>query len=125
MGKTYMAKTSPDDFKVTIPDNSLLSQQAIISKRISVPYTNLQLNLYPNTQLDLFYSNNLSFSMHGSQYMTNQFDEQISVCDLLTNLRKILVAKFFSLSHDKDHETPWLENPTVYKHSSFFTRKMN
>ena len=36
-----MAKTSPDDFKVTIPDNSLLSQQAIISKGISVPYTNL------------------------------------------------------------------------------------
>ena len=72
MGKIYMAKTPPSDFKVTTPENSLLSQQVVTSKGITVPYTNLQLNLYPNTQLDLFYSNNLSFSMHGSQYMTNK-----------------------------------------------------
>ena len=98
MGKTYIAKTSPGDFKVITPENSLLSQQAVTNKGISVPYTNLQLNLYPNTQLDLFYSNNLSFSMHGSQYMTNQFDAQIPVRNLLTNLRKMLVAKFFNSS---------------------------
>ena len=66
MGKTYMAKTPPGDFKVTTPDNPLLSQQAVISKGISVPYTNLQLNPYLNTQSDLFYSDNFSFSMHGS-----------------------------------------------------------
>ena len=60
MGKTYMAKTPPSDFKITTPENPLLSQQAVISKGIPVPYTNLQLNPYPNTQLDLFYSNNLS-----------------------------------------------------------------
>ena len=72
MGKTYMAKISPSDFKVTTPENPLLSKQAITSKEIPVPYTNLQLNPYPNTQLDLFYSDNLSFSMHDSQYMTNQ-----------------------------------------------------
>ena len=58
MGKTYMAKTPPGDFKVTTPDNPLLSQQAVISKGISVPYTNLQLNPYPNTQSNLFYSDN-------------------------------------------------------------------
>ena len=67
-----MAKTPPGDFKATTPENPLLSKQAITSKGIPIPYTNLQLNPYPNTQLDLFYSNNLSFSMHGSQYMTNQ-----------------------------------------------------
>ena len=72
MGKTSKAKTSSGDFKVNTSENPLLSQQAITSKGILVPYTNLQLNLYPNTQLDLFCSNNLSFSMHGSQYMTNQ-----------------------------------------------------
>ena len=43
MGKTYTAK------------------QAVTSKGISISYTNLQLNLYPNIQLDLFYSDNLSF----------------------------------------------------------------
>ena len=72
MGKTYTAKTPPGDFKVTTPENSLLSQKAVTSKGISVSYTNLQLNPYSNTQLDLFCSNNLSFSMHISQYVTNQ-----------------------------------------------------
>ena len=45
----------------------------------SIPYTNLQLNLYTNTQLDLFCSDNLSFLMHGFQYVTNQFDTRIPV----------------------------------------------
>ena len=72
MGKSYMAKTPSGNFKVTTPENSLLSQQAVISKRILVPYIDLQLNPYPNTQLDLFCSDNLSFSIHNSQYVTNQ-----------------------------------------------------
>ena len=41
-------------------------KKAVTSKGILVPYTNLQLNPYPNTQLDLFCSDNLSFSMHDS-----------------------------------------------------------
>ena len=49
MGETYMVKTPPGDFKVTTPENSLLSQQAATSKGISVLYINQQLNLYPNT----------------------------------------------------------------------------
>ena len=61
MRKTNMAKTPSGDFKVTTPEISLLSQQAVINKGISVPYTNLQLNSYPNTQLDLLYSDNSSF----------------------------------------------------------------
>ena len=72
MGKTYTAKTLPVDFKVTISENLLLLKQVVTSKGIPVPYTNLQLNPYPNIQLDLFCSDNLSFSMHGSQYVTNQ-----------------------------------------------------
>ena len=54
-------KTPLGEFKAITPENPLLSQQAVTSKRISVPYTNLQLNSYPNTQLDLFCSDNLSF----------------------------------------------------------------
>ena len=61
MGKTSKAKTSLGDFKVTISKNPQLSQQAVTSKGISVPYANLQLNPYHNTQLDLFCSDNLSF----------------------------------------------------------------
>ena len=60
MGKTNTAKTPLSDFKVITPEISLLSKQAVTSKRISVPYTNLQLNPYPNTQWDLFCSDNLS-----------------------------------------------------------------
>ena len=61
MGKTYLAKTPPGDFKVTTLKNPLLSKQAVTNKGISVPYTNLYWNPYPNTQLDLFCSDNLSF----------------------------------------------------------------
>ena len=70
MGKTYTAKTPPSEFKVTTPENPLLLRQTVTSKWILVPYINLQLNPYPNTQLDLFCNDNLSFSIHGSQYAT-------------------------------------------------------
>ena len=72
---TNTAKTPSGDFKVTTPKNSLLSQQAVTSKGISVPYTNLQLNPYLNTQLDLFCSNNLSFQCTAlSTWLTNCAD---------------------------------------------------
>ena len=60
-GENLHKKTLPGDFKVTTPEIPLLSQQAVISKGIPRPYTNLQLNPYPNTQLDLFCSDNSSF----------------------------------------------------------------
>ena len=48
-GKSLHDKTPPGDFKITTPENLLLSQQVVTSKGIPVPYTNLQLNLDPNT----------------------------------------------------------------------------
>ena len=54
------AKIPPGDFKVTTLENPLLSQQAVTSKGILVPSTNLQLNPYPSNQLNLFSSDNLS-----------------------------------------------------------------
>ena len=59
-GENHRRKTPPSNFKVTTPENSLLSKQAVTSKGISIPSTNLQLNPYPNTQLDLFCSDNIS-----------------------------------------------------------------
>ena len=41
MGKTYTAKSPLSDFKVTIPENPLLSKQVVTSKEITIPYTNL------------------------------------------------------------------------------------
>ena len=75
IGKTDMAKTPPIDFKVTTPENPLLSKQAVTSKGISIPYTNLQLNPYPNTQLDLFCCDNFSFQCTApSMWPTNCTD---------------------------------------------------
>ena len=48
-GENLTAKTPLGDFQVTTPETPLLSQQAVTSKGISVSYTNLQLNPYPNT----------------------------------------------------------------------------
>ena len=52
-GENHQDKTPPGEFKVTTPENPLLSEQSITSKGIPVLYTNPQLNPYPNTQLDL------------------------------------------------------------------------
>ena len=95
--KTSKAKTPPSDFKVTTPKNPLLSQQAVTSKGISVSYTNLQLKPYPNTQLDLFCSDNLSFQCTApSTWLTNQCTDPSMW--LTTNLRRMLAAKLFSSS---------------------------
>ena len=72
MGKTYIVKTPLGEFKIITSKNPLLSQQAFTSKGILVPYTNLQLNPYPNTQLDLFYSDNFPFWCTAPKYVTNQ-----------------------------------------------------
>ena len=60
-GENLTAKTPPGDFQVTTFKIPLLSQQAVTSKVIPIPYTNLHLNPYPNTQLDLFCSDNFPF----------------------------------------------------------------
>ena len=61
IGKTYITKPPLSDFKVTTPKNPLLLKQAVTSKGIPAPYINLQLNPYPNTQLDLFCNDNIFF----------------------------------------------------------------
>ena len=50
MGKTYTAKTPLGDFKVTTPENPLLSKQAVASKGIpsTLPTYSWTLTLIPN-----------------------------------------------------------------------------
>ena len=114
-GENLHYKNPIEYFNITTLENLQLSKQVVTSKGILVPYTNLQLNPYSNIQLDLFYSDNLFFSMHGSQYVTIAW---ILVCDLIINLRRMLVAKFFSSSHDEyyevlGHKTLWCTNTTT------------
>ena len=104
-----MAKTPLSDFKVTTLENPLLSKQAVTSKGISVSYTNLQLNSYPNTQLDLICSDNLSFQCTiPNTWLTNWCTDPSTW--LTTNLRRMLAAKFFSSSTQW-----WSQNSLVTK----------
>ena len=50
--ENHRGKTPLGEFKVTTLQNSLLLKQTITSKGITVSYTDLQLNTYPNTQSD-------------------------------------------------------------------------
>ena len=52
-GENHRGKTPLGEFKVIVPENPLLLKQTITSKGIPIPYTNLQLNPYPNILLDL------------------------------------------------------------------------
>ena len=124
MGKTYTTKTPPDDFKVITLEIPLLSQQAVTSKRIPIPYTNLQLNPYPNTQLDLFCSDNFSFWCTApSMWLINCAD---SSTRLQSPTREGCCLQSFSVHpNDEDQEDAWSQNLTVHKHSNLFTRTMN
>ena len=136
--------SSSHDFKVTILENPLLSKQVVTSKGILVPYTNLQLNPYPNTQLDLFCSDNFSFRCTAPKYVTNQFDARIPVCGLLlcTNPSMWLTPQqpfdccswFVAASHRNANNIfnvgarvfAWLQNLKAYKKHSknfFFCRR--
>ena len=124
MGKTTTTKTPPGDFKVITLEIPLLSQQAVTTKGISVPYTNLQLNPYPNTQLDLFCSDNFSFWCKAlSTWLTNCADPNTQ---LQSPTREGCWLQSSSVyPNDEDPEDAWSQNPTVYKHNNFFTRTIN
>ena len=115
MGKTYTVKIPSGDFQVTTPEIPLLSQQAVTSKEISVLYTNLQLYPYPNTQLDLFCSDNFPLwcttpkyvtnqSMHGSKYVTNHQLEKDIGCKVLQFINTMKITKHL------DYKTLWRTN---------------
>ena len=124
MGKTNTAKTPPGDFKVTISENPLLSKQAVTSKWILVPSTNLQLNPYPNTQLDLSCSDNFPFWCMTPKYITSQCANPST--QLQSPTREGCWLQSSSVHpNNKDQEDVWSQNPTEHIHSNFFTRMMN
>ena len=123
-GENLMTKTSPGDFQVTAPEIPLLSQHAITSKRISIPYTNLQLNSYPNTQLDLFYSDNFPFRCTTSKHVTNQCADPSTRIQSPTK-ESCWLQSSSVYPNDEDQEDGWSQNPTMHIHSNFFTRMMS
>ena len=93
MGKTYTAKTPPGDFKVTTPETPLLSQQAVTSKGIPVPYTNLQLNPYPNTQLDLFCSDSSPFDARLPSTWLQSLTKKVVGCKVIQFIHTMKIKK--------------------------------
>ena len=65
--------------------------------RNSKHLTNLQLNSYPNTQSNLFCSDSFPFLCTAPKYVTNQLRGS-QYATSITNLKRLLAAKFFSSS---------------------------
>ena len=121
-GKNLTAKTSLGDFQVTTPEIPLLSQQAVTSKGMSVSYTNPQLNSYPNTQLNLFCSDNFPFQCTTPKYMINQCADPNTQLQSPTRERCWLQSSSIH-PNDEDQEDAWSQNPTVQIHNNFFKKK--
>ena len=115
--KTNTEKTPPRDFKVTTSEIPLLSQQAVTNKEILVPYTNLQLNPYPNTQLDLFCSDNFSFWCTApNTWLTNCVDPSTQLNHQLENIIGCKVLQFIptmKIQKMPGHKTLWCTNTTT------------
>ena len=123
MGKTYTAKTPLSDFKVSSLENPLLSKQMVTVKESQylIPTYSWIIILMLNWTCSIVRISHFQ-CMSPNTWLTNYADFNTR---LNHQLEKDVAAKFFSSSHDKDQETPWTQNPTVYKHSNFFKRKMN
>ena len=110
MGKTAEAKPHHVNLRSPLSRIYYYKNKRLQVKRISVPNTNLQLNPYPNTQLDLYCSGNLSIQFTNSSiWLTN--DARIPVRDQHTNLRKNVGCKVFQFINNEDQEAPWSQNP--------------
>ena len=121
-GENHRGKTPSGEFKVTTPENPLLSKQVVTSKGILAPYTNLQLNPYPNTQLDLFCSDNLSFQCTApNTWLTPQ--QPFDCCSWFAATSHRNTNKIFNVGA---RDFAWLQNPKAYKKrskNSFFCRR--
>ena len=91
MGKTTKAKPYWVNLRSPLPWIHYYQNKRLQVKSISVLNTSLQLNLYPNTQLDLYCSSNLSVQyMNLNSWLTN--NTQISIHDLLHSNTLIVVV---------------------------------
>ena len=84
--------------------------------------TNLQLNPYPNTQLDLFCSNSSPFWYTAPKYVTNSYADPSTRLQN-TNWEDCRRQSSLVHPHDEDQEDTWSQNPTMQIHSNFFKRK--
>ena len=121
MGKTTKAKPHGVNLRSQFLRIHYYQNKWLQVKEVLVPNTNLQLNSYPNTQLDLQCSGNFSFQcMNPSMWLIN--DAWFPVHDSFTNLRKILAAKFFSSLAWRSRNS-LVTKPLAQRRNSFYREK--
>ena len=96
LGKTWWQKPHRVIFRLPLPKLHYYHNKRL-QARNSKYLTNLQLNPYPNTQSNLFCSVSSPFWCTAPKYVTNQLrGSQYAIS--ITNLKRLLAAKFFSSS---------------------------
>ena len=95
-GKTQRQKPHRVIFKSLLPKLHYYHNKQLQARNPKY-LTNLQLNLYPNTQSNLFCSDSFPFWCTTPKYVTNQLRESQYVTSI-TNLKRLLATKFFSSS---------------------------
>ena len=96
MGKNLTAKTHRVIFKSPLPKLHYYHNKRLQARNPKY-LTNLHLNPYPNTQSNLFCSDNSPFWCTAPKYVTNQLHES-QYATSITNLKILLATKFFSSS---------------------------
>ena len=110
MGKTTETKLHQVNLKSPFSRIYYYQNKQLQVKWISVPNTNLQLNPYPNTQLDLQCSDNLFFQCTvPSTWLTNRCMDPNTW--LTHQLVEDVDYKVFQFINNEDQEAPWSQNP--------------
>ena len=122
MRKNLTAKTPTGDFQVTTPETPLLSQQAVISKRIPsiLPTYSWTLTPIPNWTCSVV-TVLLFDALLPSTWL---IVVRIPIPDFNnTNWEDCWLQSSSVHPHNEDQEDAWSQNPTMQIHSNFFKRK--
>ena len=116
IGKTIEVKPYQVNFRSPFPRIHYYQSQVVTRIRnLNKPFglsrnTNLQLNPYPNIQLDLYCNGNLLVQYTNfSTWLIN--NARIQVCDWHQQFEEDVGCKVLQFINDEDQETPWSQNP--------------
>ena len=119
MGKTIEAKSHRVNLRSPLPRIHYYENKRLQVKWITVPNINLQLNPYPNTLLDLWCSDNLSFQCTApSTWLTNQCTNPSKW--LTHQLEKDVGCKVLQFIQQWRSRSSLVTKPLTQRRSSFY-----
>ena len=117
--KTTEAKLHRVNLRSPLPKIHYYQNKQLQAKGISIPNTNLQLNHYPNTQLDLQCSENLSFQCTApSTWLTNWCTDPNTW--LTCQLEEDVGCKVFQFIQRWRSRSSLITKPLAQRRSSFY-----